>query len=812
MSMTRKSLCGKPYAGRPHGDASILSDDGTGASATTLRRTCPEAIRLGGTAVAAALVAAFAHGARVDLTGAKWIGRAGETELTWKMGDARKARGITAEKGHDLILTNPLPKNCLRLRRTFALPQKPVAEAWLTVTGLGFYEVWLNGRKIDPRRVLTPAISPHRFLADTYDVKALLTPGGDNTLGLWLSPGYSDDFSRFGWLWLAPKRALGALEVCYSDGTSVRIVTDGTWESTEDGPVVRTSLYHGELYDATRSDPDWARPSGSKADWKPVTVFPDGPAICEQESVPIRMGDPRRPVRVVESSAGVYTVDFGQNRAGVVRVRARGPRGTRIGVRTAEELDANGRIDQQTLNGAKSFDEFILAGTGKVEEFTPRFTYHGFRYAEITGWPGTLTADDGLEALAVHADVQDRLTFTCSHPILSWLHSAARWSMLSNLMSYPTDCAQRRERTACAMDSQTYEDVACTAFDMRLYYEKWMTDIPPPQGGNPDWTGQAVLLPFRLYDHYGEEKYLKEAIRRSRIYVDAQMKAHPDLLFRGGFGDWCAPNKGTWESFFNDVDVVNTAIFCDIVRRLADACAIAGMTDDAAVYRRAFESCVRAFNAAFFKSEDNTYGDGSQVNRVLPLAFGLVPAEKRPAVAQALVRRIRETDKCHIDTGIFGTRYIGEVLCDIGEEDLLMTMLAQPDYPGFGYMRSLGATTLWEQWQPRGCMHSHNHAMMSDATLWMYNRLAGIRSAKPGYAEILIKPCFPKTVDSVSVRQETVRGTVGVTWVRKAACVTMDVEIPKGVPAHLALPDGTTRPLAEGVSRQTFRLGGAQAE
>lgn len=767
------------------------------------------ALRLGGVVGVALFAACAARGARVDLTGARWIGRAGETELTWKNEEARKARGITAEKGHDLILTNPLPKNCLRLRRTFTLPQKPVADAFLTVTGLGAYEAWLNGRKIDPRRVMAPAISRDRFLADTYDVKALLTAGG-NTLGLWLAPGYSDDFSRFGTLWLAPKRALGALEVRYADGTSVRVVTDGTWESTEEGPIVRTSLYHGELYDATRRDPDWARPSGSKAAWKPVTVFPDGPEICDQESVPVRQFDPRRPVRIAETSPGVYTVDFGQNRAGVVRVRAKGPRGTRIGVRTAEELDANGRIDQQTLNGAKSFDEFILAGTGEVEEFTPRFTYHGFRYAEITGWPGRPTAD-ALASVAVHADVPERLSFTCSHPLLNWLHNAAHWSMLSNLMSYPTDCAQRRERTACAMDSQTYEDVACTAFDMRRYYEKWMTDLTPPQYGNPDWAGQNVLLPFRLYDHYGEA-YLKEAIRRGRIYVDAQLKVHPDHLFREGFGDWCAPNKGTWESFFNDVEVVNTAIFCDIVRRLADACKDAGMADDAARYRRASEACRAAFNAAFFKPETNTYGDGSQVNMVLPLAFGLVPEEKRMAVAQALVRRIRETDKCHIDTGIFGTRYIGEVLCDIGEVDLLMDMHTQPDYPGFGYMRSLGATTLWEQWAARGSMHSHNHAMMSGAALWMYNRLAGIRPAKPGYAEILVKPCFPKAVDSVSVRQETVRGTVGVAWVRKGDRVTLDIEIPKGVPARLGLPDGTERPLEEGTSRHAFPLGNVRAD
>ena len=734
--------------------------------------------------------------ATVDMEGARWIGENGEEEMTWRNPEARKARGITDMKGHKFILSNPLPKNCLRLRKSFEVPAKKIAKAELTVNGLGFYELWMNGAKVDPSRVLSPANGgSRRTFADFYDLASFVKSGKTNTIALWLSPGYSDDFSRFGWVWLAPKRAIALLKITFEDGSVEKIVTDESWQSTTDGPILSASIYHGEVYDARKNDPLWALPKGSRCEWKSVTVFPDGPALDDQPTVPLRLSDPRKPVKIVKHDDGKWTVDFGQNRAGVIRIRAQGPAGTHIKMHTSEILGKNGRIDPWTNRGIGSTDEFILAGTGKVEEYTPRFTYHGFQYAEISGYPGELTADD-LESLAIHADLRPTSRFSCSNPFLMKLHNAANWSMLSNLVSYPTDCCMRDERTPCQMDSIVYEDTACQFFDMRTYYEKWLTDFPKEARNNPD-SAQQTILPSRLYRYYGEKKYLEWCYDYAKVYVDQMLQTNPDYIFTEGYGDWCAPNNNTWKGFFNDVEVVNSALFCKIMRQLVDSAEKLGMPD-AAAYRAKYEEAKAAFHMRFFNPATNTYGDGSQVNEVLPLAFDIVPAEKREAIAKALIDRIRNTDKGHIDTGIFGTRYIGDVLCDLGQVDLLIEMFAQKDCPGFGYMFEQGATTLWEQWTFSGIMNSHNHAMMSGAASWLYTHLAGLQPTKAGYEEILVKPCFPKSVDNVSLERDTPFGTIAVKWQRTAHGIEVTVITPKNVGGTLSLPGETDRKLLPG--------------
>lgn len=729
-----------------------------------------------------------------DFQGAKWIGDAGEPETAWRRKEAEAARGVRGGEGHKLLIDRPLPKTCLRLRRRFTLPKKDVRRASVAVTGMGFYELWLNGRKVDPTRVLAPAMAdPGRGVYyDVYEVGKLLSADGANAIGIWLSPGYSDDFSRFGWMWLAPKRAILRLQVDFADGTSEAVVSGGDWESTTDGPILSASIYHGEVYDAARENPAWASPKGDGGEWRGVFVFPDGPNLIRSDVPPVRLSDPRRPVSLRETSPGVWTADFGQNRAGVVRVRAKGPKGTQIVLRTSELVGEDGKIDPWTSRRARSTDEFILAGTGETEDYVPRFTYHGFRYVEITGWPGRPT-EDGLVAYAVHADVKPTASFRCSDDMLNWLHNAATWSMLSNFVGFPTDCCMRDERTACRMDSQAYEDAACQFFDMRSYYAKWLDDGGKPTGGNPDWTGDVITLPHRLWRFYGGKDEFVRRYPAAKAYVDAQLKGHPDLIFKEGYGDWCAPNAGRWKDYFNDPELVNTAIFCKILGETAQLAELAGRTEDAKRYAERFVAAKQAFHRFFYRPETSSYGDGSQTTSVLPLAFGLVPDDCRETVSRALLRRIREKDGCKLDTGIYGTRYIGEVLCDLGEVDLLLRLYSQPAYPGFGFMRSKGATTLWEQWTFKGGMNSHNHAMFAGGASWLYTHLAGIRPAKPGYGEILLKPLFPKRLDFLSASRITPRGEVSVDWKREGGKVRLTVKAPAGVPTRLVLPDGSER-------------------
>lgn len=697
-----------------------------------------------------------------------------------------------------------LPKNAPRLRKTFTLPAKEIRSAVATATGLGFYELWLNGAKADPTRVLAPGMTGRGgALVDTYDVTALLKGGAANTVGFWLAAGYSDDFSRYGWHWLGTKRAILHLVVEYADGTRDVVKTDGTWEFSSAGEVMRASIYHGETVDAAFADADWCTPRGRKDGWTAAQVCTDDvPALIPNDAPPVRRFDPRRPVSITEPKPGVFVADFGQNRAGFVEVRVKGPAGTKIRLHTSELVGKDGNIDYWTNGAAESTDEFILAGTGEVETFMPRFTYHGFQFVEIRGWPGRPTADD-LRAWAVHADVEPAGAFRSSDPTLEKFVNAANWSMRSNFMSYPTDCCMRGERTPCQMDSQAYEDASLAWFQATRYYEKWLDDIRGGRG-NPDWTGDSVTLVERLYRATGDVRVLAERYDDMKAQVDEDVRRWPDLICPSGFGDWCAPNDGTWKGFFNDVEIVNTSIFCEMCRIVADAADVLGKADDAAAYRALHAKAKAAFHAKFYNAATATYGDGSQTTSVLPLAFDVVPRSVRADVTAQLLRRLRGKDGGKVDVGIYGMRHLGDVLCDAGAADDFVHAMTQPEFPGFGFMFANGATTLWEQWTFRSGMNTHNHAMFSGALSSLMSRLAGIRAAKPGFAEVVIQPAFPKTLTFVEAAQDTPRGRVAVRWERKNGRLVFDLERPPLTPTTLVLPNRAPVSVASGVSRFTF--------
>lgn len=701
-----------------------------------------------------------------------------------------------------------VPKNAPRLRKTFTLKSKPIKEAIASACGFGFYELWLNGAKVDPTRVLAPGMTGERIaLFDTYDVTDILKSGAANTVGFWLAAGYSDDFSRYGWHWLKPKRAILHLAVTYADGTHDVIVTDKTWETTQESEVTRASIYNGETIESARIDANWCRPTGCSSKWESATIWPSREVgkLVSNDEPPIRMLDPRRPVKITETKPGVFVADFGQNRAGFVQIRAKGAKGTKIRVHTSELIGEDGNIDPWSNGIAESTDEFVLAGTGAIEEMAPRFTYHGFQYAEITGWPGRPTTDD-LTSWAVHADVEQTGSFTCDNEGLNKYVNAANWSMRSNFMSYPTDCCMRGERTPCQMDSQAYEDAALQWFEGTRYYEKWLNDIGGGRG-NPDWTGDSATLPWRLYQATGDTRILADRYLDMKGQVDANVKRYPDLICPKGFGDWCAPNKGSWDSYFNDVEIVNTSIFCQMCGIVADTAVVLGKADDAKTYGELHARAKAAFHGRFFNPAEKTYGDGSQTTATLPLAFGIVPAAERVAVESKLVKTIRETDHERVNAGIFGMRYLGDVLCDMGESDLFVKLMTQPEFPGFGFMFAHGATTLWEQWTYKGGMNTHNHAMFSGALHSLMTRLAGIRATKAGYETIEIRPSFPRSLSHVKAHRDTPRGRVEVKWTRTGETVALDIVIPPYTEAFLNVCGKPAKPLTAGRNRMTINLG-----
>ena len=693
-----------------------------------------------------------------------------------------------------LLHRQPLAKDCPRLRKNFVL-NRPVRRATASVCGLGFYELHLNGAKVGQRE-LAPANTTYaqRLLFDTLDVTAAVQQG-TNVVGLWLAPGYSDDYSKYGWKWEQDKRALLQIDVEFDDGTTTTVVTDESWRAGA-SPLTFASLYDGETYDAGLETPGWDTAAFASDGWTPVRLLPaPGGKLQPNVMPPVRIIETRRPVCMNEPRPGVFDFDMGQNFAGWVRLRAQGARGTRIVLHHSELIGADGMLDPWTNRRAKATDMFVLRGEGE-EVYQPRFTYHGFRYVEVTGYPGRPTLDD-VTGCVVHAAVPPAGTVVTSNAMLNRVHSNCVWSMRSNLMSIPTDCPMRDERTPCQMDSIAYEEAALCNFWMHGYYMKWLGDIAGGHG-NPDWNGDQVLLPWRLYQHYGDRRVLENSYANMRAYVDWLHAKTPGHVYTDGFGDWCPPNTGTWETFHGAVTEVNTGYYAELARIISATAALLGRPAEAAQYAGLARDIAQALHVKRFEAKTATYGDGKQTSSLMPLALNLVPQDQRAAVFAQLIATIQGKNQGRLDTGIMGTRYLLDVLCDGGQADLALSMLTQTNYPGFGFQIVNGATTVWEQWTVKGGMNSHNHAMFAGVDVSLYTRLAGITPLKPGFDEIRIRPCMADSLTFVDATEETVKGRVHANWRRKAGVTELDISVPVNTTALVYVPAAKKNSVTEG--------------
>ncbi len=708
--------------------------------------------------------------------------------------------GALVQPAGVLLLGARAPRSdSLLLRREFRLDSGPVRRATAYVFGLGWYELWINGRKAS-KAVLAPANSPYDRLCwyDAWDVTGFLRPGA-NAVGIWLGNGYGPGYSRWGWRWLGSKRAVCELRI-ESAGARRRVIGTGPAWRMAPGPIRYCSIYNGEVFDARKFPVGWANPGFHAAGWQPARVLDPPPGKLEPDpGPPCRVTATLRPAALTHPAPGVWVYDIGQNMAGWPRIRVRGPAGTRVRLHTSELVNPAGMIDPWTNGSARATDVYILRGAGTVEEYEPRFTYHGFRYVEVRGWPGTPTLDD-LDARVVQADAPQTGTFECDDPLLQRIHENCFWSLRSNLMSIPTDCSMRNERTPCQMDSQVAEEAAIYNFDMHSFYRRWLADIAAAGStGNPDWSGDLVVLAWRLYFYYADRRILEKMFPAMKRYVDFLDARAPDHLWKKGYGDWCAPNRGTWQSYFREPAVVNTCLFHEDVRCLAAAARVLGKAGAAEHYETLANEIQAAFQSAFYHPDSHTYGEGTQSAMILPLALGLVPESCRQAVFSALVHRITGRDKSHLDTGIFATRYLVDVLADGGRIDLAAALLHQNTYPGFGFQIARGATTTWEQWTCRGPMNSHNHAMFAGIDASFYSRLAGLRPAAPGWRRILCRPSFPPRLQRVRASVGTPYGSAACAWQRRNGRLHITVTLPPGTRGEVWTP--APSPGAVAVSR-----------
>ncbi|MCX8180013.1 MAG: glycoside hydrolase family 78 protein [Thermofilaceae archaeon] len=684
------------------------------------------------------------------------------------------------------------------LRKEFEVPA-PVKKALVHVTGLGYYELRINGRKVGDR-VLDPLWTEYnkRVLYATYDVTEYIRQGR-NAAGLILGRGRY--VKAYGYDEVL--KAILQMKIELVNGQVIELVTDESWKASE-GPVLEDDIYNGEVYDARREQDGWDQPAFDDSSWANVDVVDHKATLVPSGAIPPIKKVCRIPAkRILNPSPGVYVFDFGQNIAGWVRIRAIGPRGTRIQLRYSELIDEKGNIDVRNLRGAKATDVYVMRGGG-VEFYEPRFTYHGFRFVEVTGFPGVPTLDS-IEAVVVHSDVEPTGSFASSNELLNEIHKLVVWSIKSNLMGVPTDCPQRDERMGWGGDAQLTAEVAMLNFWMPGFYEKWLDDWADAQLGDgsvpdvvppywklypadPAWGEAYVLIPRLLYEYYLDRSALSKHYERIKKWVEYILgRTDGYILSFSKYGDWCPPRR--IKALETPGELISTWVLYNDLVTLSEAAVVLDKVEEASWFKELAYKVREAFNKEFLRDNKYYVSSSSQTCNVLPLASDIVPQEAVKEVFSTLVRDVEIEKDGHLDTGIIGTRYLLTVLSEYGRPDLAYIVATQASYPSWGYMVREGATTLWERWELlRGsAMNSHNHHMFGSIDTYFYKCLAGIKRLKPGFKEFAVKP-DPIELERVAASIRPLTGVISAEIIRKSGKVIVKASVPVGSLALIHVP------------------------
>jgi alpha-L-rhamnosidase len=687
------------------------------------------------------------------------------------------------------------------LRKEFHL-DAPVVRARVYVTALGYYELHINGHRVG-HRVLDPAFTTYskRVLYATFDVTQWLQQGG-NAVGVMLGGGWATQQAGGIPGYFKAPALLMQMNVELEGGRHVSVATDTTWK-THAGPIVNDSIYDGEIYDARVETPGWDEPGFQDADWGAATAAKSPGGVLSAEMLPpIRKVVSLVPQRLTNPAPGVYVYDMGQNFSGWVELHVEGPRGARVELRFSELIYADGMINQDNLGSAKARDIYILRG-GALETYQPRFTYHGFRYVEVTGFPGAPNLDS-IHGYFVHSAVEPIGSFDTSKEVLNQIQHLIHWGQLSNLMSIPTDCNQRSERQGWMGDAQVTAEEAMMNFDMAAFYTNFVRDIQDaqsPEGavpdtvphkygsspGDPAWGTAYPLITWYMWQQYGDRRILQEQYDGLKKWDDfLRSRAQDNVLHYSYYGDWVAIEEPPGA-------LISDAYYYYDTRILSEAAKILGKTEDATAYAQLADQIKDAFNTAFFNKTAGVYADGDQTAQVMPLFLDLVPKDQRGDVMWHLTKNILYTHNTHITTGFIGVKYLLPVLSMNGQAGLAYDLAAQTTYPSWGYMISRGATTLWELWQDKvgSAMNSHNHAMFGSLGAWFYRALGGIdmQPDTVGYRHLLIAPHMVGDLHWVEASIDTLRGKVATSWQRAPGVVTLDVTIPVNSDAAIVVPN-----------------------
>lgn len=752
----------------------------------------------------------------------------------WEMGLLAapdwKAKWITPDLVEDEKKSNPSPM----LRREFSVnAKKKVERARLYASAMGLYEMELNGKRVGDQ-YFTPGWTAYdfRYQYQTYDVTAGLK-SGSNCLGATLGDGWFR--GRSGWegrrdLYGKKLGLLAQLVIRYTDGTEEIVTSDEKWKATT-GPILVSDIYDGEVYDARLEKPGWSTAGYDDKEWKSVSVMETPKAkIVAPAGPPVEAIDELKPAKVFTTPAGDTVLDMGQNMVGWVKFRVTAPAGATISLRHAEVLDSKGNFYTANLRTAKETIRYTTRGEGQ-EVYEPHFTFQGFRYVAVSGWPGQVKGDD-FTGVVVHSAMRRTGSFETSNEMLNQLEHNIIWGQKGNFVDVPTDCPQRDERLGWTGDAQVFAPTASFNFDTAAFYTKWLKDVALDQeddgavpfvipnalshttrqgaAASAGWADVATVVPWTVYQTFGDKRILEEQYPSMKAWVEYMRRAAGEkYIWNTGFtfGDWLAfaTAQSDYPGATTAKDFIQTAYFARSTEILAETADALGKREDATEYAE-LEKKIRAAFVKEFVTPNGRLSSDTQTAYALALEFDLLPESMRAEAAARLAADVRRFK--HLTTGFLGTPVLCKALSDYGYLDEAYMLLNRKEYPSWLYPVTKGATTIWERWdgqKPDGSfqdvgMNSFNHYAYGAIGEWMYSVVAGIAidEKEPGYKHILIAPRPGGGLSHAKADVDSVYGHVESGWKIADGKITVSVEVPPNTTATVRLPGASLQGVSEG--------------
>lgn len=725
-----------------------------------------------------------------------------------------KAKWIQPGYVEDIIM-RPAPL----LRKEFTSTKKIInASAYITAHGL--YEASLNGQRIG-EAYLTPGWTSYktRLQYQTYDVTNLLR-NGNNAIGLMLGNGwyrgiigFNDNINVYG----NDIAVLFQLNITYSDGSTQIIASDNTWKSST-GAVRYTEIYNGETIDARLDKQGWTLPGYNDKDWSDVKVAGFSlDNLITTINEPVKKHETFKPLRTFTSPNNEQIIDFGQNVVGWVTVKIRGNTGDTIKISHAEVLNKSGNFYTANLRAAKAQDIYILKDD-KEETFEPHFTWHGFRYIKVEGYPGKLKPEN-FTAVALYSDMQPTGSFTTSDSLINQLQHNIQWGQKGNFLDVPTDCPQRDERLGWTGDAQVFSRTATFNMNVNSFFEKWLKDVAADQfdngsvpfvvpnvlgntsGGSAGWADCATIIPWNMYLAYGDKKILEDQYGSMKAWVDYMKNKSVNNLWSTGFhfGDWLfyrPDDDNDGRAAVTDKYLIAQCFYAHSTQLLINAAKVLNKNDDINFYSDLLQKIKDAFLKEYMTSNGRLVS-GTQTAYVLALNFDMLPDLLREQAATRLVDNIKSYGN-HLTTGFLGTPYLCDVLTRFGYTDVAYKLLMQDTYPSWLYPVKMGATTIWERWDgikpdssfENAGMNSFNHYAYGAIGDWMYRKVAGIDTYEDGvgYRHIKIQPHPGGGFTNISASLQTYYGKLSSQWNVKNDTLFMNIEIPANTTATVFIP------------------------